>query len=225
MHHLAALPLAAALAFPGTPDAQIQIAEASARIAGAVPGYASVAVLADSPARWLGEPTHVIVQVEGEPEGTWNPFLGRFHPADYRRIRVWGDEQWLWQKDEFEAPAADLFVRRGTVLEGLLSRARRHDRLALEVVVRELHAGAAWIEIIDAAYTPEQTPEGTVLHAIRGLDLIEREGWSLAVSELERALAPNLPGHVRRELETLRDQAQSVLDAMKRPERTIRVGR
>ena len=92
-------------------------------------------------------------------------------------------------------------------------------------MVRELHAGAAWIEVTDASWTPEQTPEGTVLHAIRGLELIEREGWALAVSELDRAMAPNLPGHVRRELVILRDQAQAALDSKKRPERTFNLDR
>ncbi|MEL6906837.1 MAG: hypothetical protein AAFP22_15610, partial [Planctomycetota bacterium] len=58
----------------------------------------------------------------------------------------------------------------------------------------------------------DDEPERTVLHAIRALDLIEREAWALAASELERALEPRLPGHVRRELEQILESVGEVVD-------------
>ena len=211
MPHLLGLPLAAALLVPSTSDAHIRVAEASAHVAPART-MNSVSTLMDGPERWLGEPVHVVAQFEAEVE-TWDPLLTRFHPNAFRCVRVWGDEQWLWIEDEYEAPAAQFFLRRGSLVDAALTAARPHDRLQLEVVVREVMGGHAWIEIVDAAWTAQQTPEGTVLHAIRALDMIEREGWALAISELDRALEPNLPGHVRRELETLRATASAAKEA------------
>jgi len=214
MPHLLGLPLAAAFLVPSTSDAHIRVAEASARVEAAAPvaPMNSVATLMDGPERWLGEPVHLVAQFASEVEA-WDPLLTRFHPSAFRCVRVWGDEQWLWIEDEYEAPAAQFFVRRGSQIEAKLTAARRHDRLALEVVVREVMGGHAWIEITDATWTAQQTPEGTVLHAIRALDMIEREGWALAISELDRALEPNLPSHVRRELETLRETAAAAKEA------------
>lgn len=211
MPHLLGLPLAAALLAPSNSSAHVALAEASARTAPATV-WNSVTSLMDGPERWLGEPVRVVAQFESEVEA-WEPLLTRFHPSAFRCVRVWGDEQWLWIEDEYEAPAARFFVRRGSMVDAALTAARPHDRLALEVVVREVMGGHAWIEVTDAAWTAQQTPEGTVLHAIRALDMIEREGWALALSEFDRALEPNLPGHVRRELETLREVAERAHDA------------
>ena len=129
--------------------------------------------------------------------------------GDYRNLTFWADEQWLWIKDEFDAPAAQFFVRRGSDADKLMANGGRHDRYQIDLVVREIHAGHAWIEIASVERTEQQTPEGTILHAIRALDMVKREGWALAISELDRALRPNLPGHVRRELETIKGDCEA----------------
>ena len=202
------VPLALSMLVGGSPDAHIRVAEAAAPRMPVAPLY-SLTALMDRPELKLGDRLSVMVQFQGERD-TWNPFMTRFTADEYRCIRVWADEQWLWIKEEYESPSAELFVRRDTLADAVLTPARTHDRLKLDLVVREFHAGRAWIEVVDAAWTAEQTPEGTVLHAIRALDMIEREGWTLAVSELDRALRPNLPGHVRRELEELRERCDAL---------------
>ena len=179
----------------------------------------SLGALMDVPEQRLGETVTVVAQFRQEIED-WNPFLSRFTPADHRCVEVWGDEQWLWIAEEYDAPMARLHVRRGTAAEAVLSSSRPHDRIELELVVRELLAGSPWIEVTYAARTEQQTPEGTVLHAIRALEMIEREGWRIAISELDRALAPDLPGHVRRELESIRADCQETWDALRA--RTLR---
>lgn len=179
----------------------------------------TLTALMDAPARRLGESVAVVAQFR-EEIADWNPYLTRFAPATHRCVEVWGDEQHLWIKDEYEAPLARLFVRRGTLAEAALDAARAHDRFELDLVVRELQAGSAWTEITHATLARQQTPEGTVLHAIRALDLIEREGWRLALSELDRALAPDLPEHARAALTAIRDEAQATWDALQA--RTLR---
>lgn len=202
MLHLLSAPLIAVL-LHAAPAETAQVVEASAPVRRALPTF-SIGALLNKPEIRLGETHRVVAQLHGEIK-EWNPFLTRFHADDYSLITFWADEQWLWIKDEFEAPAAQFFVRRRTELAETLASAKRHDRFELDIAVREVHGGRVWMEIVGVQRTEQQTPEGTILHAIRALDMVEREGWALAVSELERAMRPNLPGHVRRELQTLHE--------------------
>ncbi|MEM9383329.1 MAG: hypothetical protein AAGB93_25530, partial [Planctomycetota bacterium] len=195
MLSLLCAPLAATLLATGHPVHGAPI-EAGASVQPlAIPAAALVA----KPELCLGERRSVVVQFQAEA-ADWNPFLTRFDPGAFRCFRVWDDEQLLWIREEYDAPAARFFALEGSAVARTLARAKAHDRLELEVVVREFTAGRAWIEVLSARWTEQQTPEGTVLHAIRALDLIEREGWTLAASELERALRPDVPDHVRESL-------------------------
>lgn len=212
MLHVLQVPLVTCLAFGGGDDvaqADVRIVEASAARRTVVPGY-SLSALMEAPDEHFGEAVAAVVQFH-ELVDDWTPYLSRFTPEAYVCASVWADEQWLWLADEYEAPMARVFARKGTFAEAILSSAKAHDRYEFDLVVRELHAGAAWIEVVGARWTREQTPEGTVLHAIRAMDMIEREGFALAVSELDRALRPLLPSHVRRELETVREDCEALL--------------
>ncbi len=209
MLHLLSLPLVTSF-LALAPASEVAVIEAAAPKRAAVPAF-SLSALSGAPELRLGERLAVTVQLQSEVPD-WAPFLTRFDPSAYRCAWVWGDEQWLWIEDEYDAPVARVFARRGTFAEALLDGAKPHDRLELEIVVREMQAGAAWIEVVGGRWTEQQTPEGSVLHAIRAMELIEREGWALAVSELTRALRPNLPGHVRRELETIRERCVAALE-------------
>lgn len=215
---LVAAPLGLSLLLGPVSGPEADIVEAAGPALPVAPRY-SLGALMDVPERRLGETLTVVVQFREEVED-WNPFLSRFTPEDHRCVEVWGDEQWLWIAEEYGAPMARLHVRRGTMAEAVLSTAKPHDRLELDVVVRELLAGSPWIEVTHAVRTDEQTPEGTVLHAIRALDLIDREAWRLAISELDRALGPELPGHVHRELQAIRTTCQETWDTLQA--RTIR---
>ncbi|MFT5735232.1 MAG: hypothetical protein ACJA2W_002367 [Planctomycetota bacterium] len=210
MFQILGAPLIASLLFagPAPEDIAVQLVEASASVAPVIPTY-SISALLDNPEMKLGEEHRVVAQLHGEID-EWHPFMTRFHADEYRCVTFWADEQWLWLKEEFGAPAASFFVRRGSEADQVLRASKRHDRLQLDIAVVEIHAGRSWIEVQGAEKTEAQTPEGTVLHAIRALDMIERQGWALAVNELERALSPDLPGHVRRELQTLLELCQSL---------------
>ena len=218
MSLLVAAPLGLSLLLGPASGAEIGVVEAAGPTLPVAP-RSTLSALMDVPEQRLGEAVTVVAQFRREIED-WNPFLSRFTPADHRCVEVWGDEQRLWIAEEYDAPMARLHVRRGTAAEAVIASSRPHDRLELELVVRELIAGSPWIEVTHAARTEEQTPEGTVLHAIRALEMIDREGWRIAISELDRALAPDLPGHVRRELESIRADCQETWDALRA--RTLR---
>ncbi|MEE2940116.1 MAG: hypothetical protein VX460_07020 [Planctomycetota bacterium] len=218
MSLLVAAPLGLSLLLGPTSGPEIGLVEAAGPTLPVAP-RSSLGALMGAPEQRLGEAVTVVAQLHQEIED-WDPFLSRFTPVDHRCVEVWSDEQRLWIAEEYDAPMARLHVRRGTAAEAVLASSRPHDRLELEVVVRELLAGSSWIEVTHAARTEQQTPEGTVLHAIRALEMIEREGWRIAISELDRALAPDLPGHVRRELESIREDCQETWDALRA--RTLR---
>jgi hypothetical protein len=158
-------------------------------------------------ARHMGRVRRVIVQFH-ELQEQWNPFLTRFGPSDYFALGAWSDEQRPWRRAEWEAPAVRAFMQRGTLLAAYLRAGRPHQRFMLTVVVREHCAGRLWAEVLDASRLAEEIPEGTILHAARGLGMIEKHAFELAASEFERALAAPLPDAARRELEELRDQSR-----------------
>lgn len=158
--------------------------------------------LASAPERHVGRPVLLFVQHRGVLE-EWEPYMTRFSPGRYRAFRAWSDEQLPWLEPDYRAPSATLFVERGARLDRVLSRAAVHDRLALAVVVRSAHLGRPWVEVVGAQRARHTVPEGSVLHAERALELIERGAFDLAREQVGRALAAPLPAHTRGELEEI----------------------
>ncbi len=164
--------------------------------------------LATSPGRHLGEARQVFVQFHSFEE-SWNPFLTRFGPASFVTLRGWSDEQRPWKREDYDAPAVRVFVRRGGDLETLFRQAQAHQRYELVLAAREHCAGELWCEVLSARRLKKEIPEGTVMHAARAIELLERQAWDLAAGELERALAAPLPEAARDELLLLQERAQA----------------
>ena len=166
------------------------------------PSSVPYAEIAENPQDFRGESVRVLIQFHSLKEG-WNPYMTRFGVEEFHQVRAWADEQLPWIAEEFGNPSVRFFVRRKSpVAEGFLT-ASPHDRFAVTCVVRELFAGRPWAEIIAAEPQAEYVPEGSVLHAIRALELMGEKTWKLAASELERALTAPVPAHARRELDSL----------------------
>ncbi len=162
--------------------------------------------------RWLGREVRFTLQVDSEPEG-WNPWLTRFSAAHYRGLSAWGDEQLLWDERAHADPAPRLFVRRGTEADRSLRNLRRYDRLRVRAVVREVFLDEPWIELVEIERLTERIEEGTILHAVRAIELLEDGRLILAAGELDRAATPRrLPEHVARELTRLRELCRTESD-------------
>lgn len=146
----------------------------------------------------------------------WDPYLTRFGPALYRAFDAWGETQFLWRAEEHDHPIARLFVRRGSAAEWALETAQRHDGLELQVAVRAAFAGQPWVEVLGVRPLESSLPEGSILHASRALQLMERRVWGRAEEELERALAAPLFEEARVELEGLRDRCRAEAGALER---------
>jgi hypothetical protein len=160
------------------------------------------------PAVWLGRDLRCTFQFESEL-ATWNPYLTRFGGDDYRALRVWGDEQMLWKHEEWEAPLAVLFVRRGSDAAQVFEHAPKYARFEIVGRVRQVFLGLPWIEIDSARRLMPEIGEGALLHASRALQLIAGEQWQMASDDLDRALIGNLPQVARAELLRLRDDCQA----------------
>jgi len=180
--------------------------------------------LTEAPELWLGETVQTVVQVRGALAERWEGFLSGLSPRSHVALDVWGDDQLLWDPEQFRAPSGRIHVPVQVLLgEALRSTQRRagvpatfarHTRARVTLRVVAYTAGRGWLEVERIEPTAEQVPEGTVLHAIRGLDLLRQGVTGLAISELEKALLPRLPAHVRavleRELRRARAAAHSV---------------
>ncbi len=145
--------------------------------------------------------------------------MTRFGPRQYAAVRAWGDEQFPWIAGEFDAPAARLFVRRGSDAERAFAAARPSDRYEVDAIVREVFFDRPWVEVIAARPLAEVIGEGTVIHARRASELAEAGAFALAEAEYERAMTPKLPAHARAELQRLRDAAHAAEIERTRPAR------
>lgn len=153
--------------------------------------------------RHLGKRVRLTVQF-GQVLETWDPYLTRFGPEEYMAVAAWDDGQFPWERAAFDAPAVRFFVRRDTALETALAAAPRYRRYEVEVEVQELFRDRPWVELRTVKRLEHALDEGTIIHAARALLLIENETWSLALEELDRAQAGDLPRKARDELERLR---------------------
>jgi hypothetical protein len=182
----------------------------SAPLRAAEPTPATLGELRREPGRWLGARVALVVQLR-ELRFDWEPFTTRFGPRQWLGARAWGDEQFLWRREEFDDPCATLFARRGSPAAAGLERARAYERIELTGTVREALLGEPWIEIESVEPTLEQVGEGTIVHAARALACIESGAWQLAVESLQRAVVPRLPAHAAAELERLAAECRSRL--------------
>jgi len=152
------------------------------------------------PTRHLGARVRTTVQLDREITD-WNAFSTRFTPEAYRCFRVWSDDQRLWDADAFHSPVGRVFVSKGSDAERGLLKADRFQRFILHADVRQVLIGQPWLEVKHAFRSWETVGEGTLLHATRGLDLLERGAVEMARKEFERALTPRLPEAIRLQLQ------------------------
>lgn len=137
----------------------------------------------------------------------WNPLVTRFGAGDYRAFDVWSDRQFLWEKEEWDAPIARLFVRRGSPAEQALSGARRLARFEAVVEARQVFLGRPWLEVESARRVGDELSEGTLLHATRACEAAEQLRWAVAREGFDQALLGAMPPALRSELRRLRELA------------------
>ncbi len=162
----------------------------------------------ERPAEPLGITLHLTVQLDGEIED-WEPYDTRFGRERFRAFRVWSDQQRLWDSAAFHQPLGRIFVERGSPAERDLLKAPRFQRFVIHGTVRQALLGQPWIEVQHAFRSFHSVGEGTLLHAARALQWLEKGAWETARQELERALAPRLPQAVRQDLLALIAQASA----------------
>lgn len=162
-------------------------------------------VVAD-PQLYLGRRVLVRFQLESEL-ASWNPYLTRFGGGDFRAHRAWTDEQFLWEREAWENPAALLFTRRGSVAEHVLDGAPKLARYEAVAHVAQVFLGRPWIELEQVQRIEGAIGEGSVLHATRALEHGEKEQWRSAIDNFDRALVGEMPEAARAELRRLRAAA------------------
>ncbi len=153
-------------------------------------------------ARVTDEPVSVVLQFHSLVEN-WDGYCTPFSARTHLAVRAWSDTQRPWHRSEYEAPAVQVYVRRGGLAEKRLLAAAAHDRFVVTGHVRALFLGRPWIEVVSACPTREQVPLGSILHASRALKLLGRGAHDLAREQLHRALDAPLPRHARLALQKI----------------------
>lgn len=168
--------------------------------------------VAEKPCRWLGRKLRMRLQYESEPS-EWNPYLTRFGRGQFDAVRAWSDEQYPWIESDYSAPAARVFVRKGSLAQHAFVGAKPYMRFELTAVVREVFLEAPWVEIVDVRPMFDCVTEATVIHAGRALELMDRGAWDLAILELDEALGAPAPDSALIELGRLRDECATAVAA------------
>lgn len=179
-----------------------------------LPAVAAWSALTAAPEAHLAEPVRLFLQFHSVEED-WECYQTRFSPEGWIALRAWTDEQRLWDPAEFERPEALVFVPRGGRLARLVPRLRPHDRIALVGVVRTAQLGRPWVEVRGCQRARSTVPEGTVLHAVKALELMDRKAWELAAEQLGRALAAPLPAPAAEELRGFVARCEAELEALR----------
>jgi len=156
----------------------------------------------DNASALLGRRVRFVVQFK-EPVPAWRAYQSRFGPRTHLAFQAWADEQFLWLREQHDAPLVRCFVRRGSYDERTLEAAGTYQRFEVVGTLRELFLGVPWVEVEELRGLPERVGEGVVIHAARAVELIREESWALAQAELQQALQATLPAPARRELERL----------------------
>ncbi len=165
------------------------------------------------PESWIGQPLRLRVQYHSLIED-WNPYLTRFGTRHYVGFNAWTDEQRAWVQEDYEDPHLRLYARKDGAVAKQLQNARPHQRFELVCVVREIFGGQPWTEVVGIEQLAQEVPEGSVLHAIRGIEFMRKRTWSLAASQFERALAAPLPAAAKEEFERLTEHCVMQRDSM-----------
>lgn len=166
------------------------------------PRVVEAAALWNNPGAHVGELLSLEVQFQSETE-SWNPLMTRFGPGEYRAFSAWSEEQFLWHKPDFDNPRVRVFAGRGGAAEWALKDAERLARFELLCRVQSSFAGRPWVEVLAVKPRLRSLQEGSLIHAVRGLEHVEKGLWKAALTEFERANSDGLPKRARAELERL----------------------
>jgi hypothetical protein len=175
--------------------------------------------LCDRPTRWLGKKIRLRFQFQGRVDN-WNPYLTRFGSRRYTAIQAWSDEQLPWVRSDFDAPVVRLFFPRGESVSWALDQAQVNNRYEVTAIVREVFLDVPWTEILEVVPLPGRIGEGTIIHAGKALELMQKREFKLAQLEFEQAITDTLPVPARAELERLRDECRDAAAAAKLPGRS-----
>jgi hypothetical protein len=173
-----------------------------------------LSAIVNRPWSWMAQPVHFEMVLEGA-DVPFQPWLSSFGPRDWAALSAWSDDADLWNAKVHATPFARLFIDRGAADLGALLHAHRYERFSCWGVVREVHLGQPWIEVVRAEPLLDDVPSGAVLHASRAVDLWGQGQRQLAVSELERAQLAPLPAAHASRLSGL--EAQWRLDLERQP--------
>ena len=120
-----------------------------------VPGIAEqgvidvqLATLIDAPEAWLGVPVRFDL-VLAEADVLFQPWFSSFGPRDFGAISAWSDNAPLWEPAAHAGAFGYLFLDRSAPAWGALRHGATYERFACLAVVREVHLGQPWIELVE----------------------------------------------------------------------------
>ncbi|MFQ5504816.1 MAG: tetratricopeptide repeat protein [Planctomycetota bacterium] len=145
---------------------------------------------------------NVLVSFTGQFMGigsVHNPFFTRFTRSDYVNFAIWGSDQKLWERMEYDNPLSTLFVSK-KIRKHMLDQVYnmpRYQQIECIGFVRNVFKGAPWIEITEIDETSEQVTTATLAHMRRARELMNGHKWMRAASELNLAQTGGLPSFTR----------------------------
>ena len=127
----------------------------------------------------------------------FNPFFTAFTPSEFANFSVWGAEQAIWLRSEYDNPFGYMFVsKRVPELIDQVMALKVYEQFMLSGVVRSTFQGTPWVEVTAIQRMDQALNTETLAHMFRGSQLMENRRWALAIGELALANADGIPSRV-----------------------------
>jgi len=127
-------------------------------------------------------------------ERMYVPFFTFFTPEEYVNISAWGDEQDLFDPQDYGDDFAYLFLAKDNTATQQLVRLRRYERFRAEGIVRNIFKGIPWIEIKKLEVEEEgRWTDERLTRMVRGLHAERQGDWRAAGTEYSMLDVKELP--------------------------------
>ena len=124
----------------------------------------------------------------------YNPVYTRFVDERYANFSAWGEEQPLWEREEYTDPHPYFFFDKGHPEIKTLYGLQRFESVELLCYIRDIFRGTAWIDVVGIRRLDNGVVDDRVLSQIvRGMEQFRLERWNGCLREFKDARERPLP--------------------------------
>jgi hypothetical protein len=124
----------------------------------------------------------------------FNPVYTRFVDERYVNFSAWGEEQPLWEQEEYADPYPYFYFDKGHPEIKTLHDLERYESIELLCFVRDIFRGRVWIDVVGIRRLDNGVVSDRILSQIvRGREHFRAQRWDGCLGEFKDARQARLP--------------------------------